>query len=47
MQVGVNHDECMQYFDDAGIYVFVDLDTFASTPEQRDPEWTPAQFGAL
>jgi len=43
----LDHDGCMQAFNDHGIYVFLDLDTFSSTVTQTDPQWTPAQYGAF
>jgi len=43
----LDHDACMQAFNDHGIYLFVDLDTFTSTVTQTAPEWTPAQYGAF
>lgn len=39
-----NHDGCMSTFHDAGIYVWLDLDTFNTTIVQEDPKWTPEQF---
>lgn len=32
-----DHRECMKAFDDAGIYLFVDLDDFPSQIEQVSP----------
>jgi len=43
----LNHDACMQAFNDHGIYVFVDLDTFTSTVTQEQPTWTGPQYGAF
>jgi len=37
----------MAAFESAGIYVFVDLDTFTSTVTQGVNMWTPAMFGAF
>jgi len=45
-----NHDNCMQAFSDAGIYIWVDLDTFDTQVEQNTPRWTQGQrdsFGAV
>lgn len=30
VDASANHDGCMKAFDDAGIYVLIDLDTFAT-----------------
>ena len=43
----VNHDGCMKAFSNAGIYVWLDLDTFNTTIEQTDPAWTQKQFFAF
>lgn len=43
----VNHDGCMSAFSNAGIYVWLDLDTFNTTIEQTAPIWTEAQFLAF
>lgn len=40
----VNHDECMQIFETAGIYLWVDLSTFNNAIPQVDPHWTQEQF---
>jgi hypothetical protein len=39
-----NHDDCMRTFADAGIYVWLDLDTVTTYILQEDPYWTPFQF---
>jgi len=39
-----NHDGCMQAFFNAGIYVFLDLDTFNTQIEQTNPTWNATQF---
>lgn len=42
-----NHDECMQAFDDAGIYIWLDLDTFSSYiegPGISTPRWNETQY---
>jgi hypothetical protein len=41
-----NHDGCMAAFDAAGIYTFIDLDTFNTTVVQTAPAWTQGQFEA-
>ncbi|KUJ07589.1 uncharacterized protein LY89DRAFT_601207 [Mollisia scopiformis] len=43
----VNHDGCMKAFSDAGIYVWLDLDTFNTTVVQTDQQWTLEQFAAF
>jgi 1,3-beta-glucanosyltransferase GAS1 len=37
----------MQAFSDAGIYVFLDLDTFNTQIQQTDPLWTYDQYTAF
>lgn len=39
-----NHDECMSAFEDAGIYLFLDLDTFSTYILPDDPHWNETQF---
>ncbi|KAJ5818580.1 hypothetical protein N7474_004171 [Penicillium riverlandense] len=39
-----DHQGCMSAFADAGIYLFVDLDTFDTQIEQTDPHWNQTQF---
>ena len=34
----------MQAFSDAGIYLFVDMDTFTTQIEETAPEWTMSQY---
>jgi len=40
----ISHDGCMNIFAKAGIYVWLDLDTFNTTIEQTAPKWTTDQF---
>ena len=42
-----NHDGCMQAFSDAGIYLFLDIDTFTTQIEETNPEWTYSQYQAF
>ncbi|EHA23218.1 hypothetical protein ASPNIDRAFT_207134, partial [Aspergillus niger ATCC 1015] len=42
-----NHDGCMKAFADAGIYLFVDLDTFDTAISQDDPHWDQSQFDSF
>ncbi|KAI9934297.1 hypothetical protein ASPWEDRAFT_108792 [Aspergillus wentii DTO 134E9] len=39
-----DHKGCMKAFADAGIYLFVDLDTFNTQIEQTEPHWNQTQF---
>ncbi|KAJ9643549.1 hypothetical protein H2201_007922 [Coniosporium apollinis] len=39
----VNHDSCMSTFEEAGIYLFLDLDTFDTQIEQNSPHWNESQ----
>ncbi|SMQ45165.1 unnamed protein product [Zymoseptoria tritici ST99CH_3D7] len=41
-----NHDECMSAFSDAGVYVFLDLDTFDTyiLPTAGQPQWNQTQY---
>ncbi|KAE8159456.1 Glucanosyltransferase-domain-containing protein [Aspergillus tamarii] len=39
-----NHDGCMEALAAAGIYLFVDLDTFDTSISQDKPQWTHSQF---
>ncbi|KAK3673332.1 hypothetical protein LTR78_006878 [Recurvomyces mirabilis] len=41
-----NHDTCMGALSDAGIYVFLDLDTFPTYILQENPEWNQTQYSA-
>ncbi|EPE36554.1 (Trans)glycosidase [Glarea lozoyensis ATCC 20868] len=40
----VSHDGCMKAFADAGIYIWLDLDTFNTSIKSTDPAWTEPQF---
>jgi hypothetical protein len=42
-----DHSACMHSFADAGIYLFVDMDTFDTQIEQNDPHWNQTQFSAF
>lgn len=42
-----DHSGCMKAFADAGIYLFVDLDTFHTQIEQVSPVSSPEKDGAL
>lgn len=42
-----NHTDCMSTFADAGIYLFVDLDTFTTQIEQDAPHWNETQLSAF
>jgi 1,3-beta-glucanosyltransferase GAS1 len=37
----------MEAFSDAGIYLFLDIDTFNTQIEETDPQWTYSQFTAF
>ncbi|TID13200.1 glycoside hydrolase family 72 protein [Venturia nashicola] len=41
------HDDCMSAFADAGIYLWLDLDTFSSQIEQPSPHWNQTQLSAF
>lgn len=41
------HKGCMAAFSDAGIYVWLDLDTFNTSVQQASPTWTEEQFLAF
>ena len=44
------HDSCMKTFADAGIYIWLDLDTFNSAidgPGMTQPQWNETQFEAF
>ncbi|TVY19355.1 1,3-beta-glucanosyltransferase gas2 [Lachnellula arida] len=43
----VNHDGCMKAFSEAGIYVWLDLDTFNTTIVETSLAWTQEQFFAF
>lgn len=34
VEPNLDHDDCMKTFEDAGIYIWLDLDTFTSQIEQ-------------
>ncbi|MCJ1359290.1 MAG: hypothetical protein MMC33_009291 [Icmadophila ericetorum] len=42
-----DHDGCMSAFSDAGIYAFIDLDTFTTQINQNDPMWNQTQLSAF
>ncbi|KAL6704998.1 hypothetical protein ACN47E_007401 [Coniothyrium glycines] len=42
-----NHNNCMKAFADAGIYIWLDLDTFDTQVEQNTPRWTQSQYDAF
>lgn len=42
-----DHTECMKTFADAGIYIWVDLDTFDTQVEQNTPRWETDQRDAF
>lgn len=42
-----NHDDCMKTFADAGIYLWLDLDTFDTQIEQDAPRWDESQVDAF
>ncbi|KAL2066808.1 hypothetical protein VTL71DRAFT_1232 [Oculimacula yallundae] len=42
-----NHDGCMSAFRDAGVYIWLDLDTFTTSIIQATPWWTKEQFSAF
>ncbi|KAJ5135227.1 uncharacterized protein N7515_004505 [Penicillium bovifimosum] len=42
-----DHKGCMSALADAGIYLFVDLDTFNTQIEQTGPHWNETQFHAF
>lgn len=39
-----DHDECMTAFSDAGIYLFLDLDTFSTYILPDKPQWNETQL---
>lgn len=41
-----NHDACMKAFADAGIYIWVDLDTFDTQITEFLPKWNETQRDA-
>ncbi|PNS20050.1 1,3-beta-glucanosyltransferase [Sphaceloma murrayae] len=42
-----DHTSCMATFADAGIYLFVDLDTFTTQIEPAAPHWNQTQYDAF
>ena len=42
-----DHSECMTAFANAGIYLFVDMDTFDTAIDQNDPYWNETQLQAF
>ncbi|KAF2119328.1 Glucanosyltransferase-domain-containing protein [Lophiotrema nucula] len=42
-----DHDDCMKTFADAGIYLWLDLDTFNTQIEQDAPHWNQSQLEAF
>ena len=42
-----DHDGCMKAFSDAGIYLFLDIDTFTTQIEPTNPQWTYRQYLAF
>ncbi|KAF2008114.1 glycoside hydrolase family 72 protein [Amniculicola lignicola CBS 123094] len=42
-----DHKDCMKTFEDAGIYIWVDLDTFNTQIEQASPHWNQSQVDAF
>lgn len=42
-----DHSACMTTFADAGIYLFVDLDTFTTQINPDTPSWTQTQYSAF
>lgn len=42
-----DHDACMKTFADAGIYLWLDLDTFHTQIEQDAPHWNQSQVNAF
>lgn len=43
VDASANHDDCMKTFADAGIYLWLDLDTFDTQIEQTLPKWNETQ----
>lgn len=42
-----DHDDCMAAFSQAGIYLFLDLDTFNTQIEETNPMWNLTQYTAF
>jgi len=40
----LDHDDCMKTFADAGIYIWLDLDTFDTQIGQDKPQWNQTQL---
>ncbi|KAF2873918.1 Glucanosyltransferase-domain-containing protein [Massariosphaeria phaeospora] len=50
VDASADHTDCMKTFADAGIYIWLDLDTFDTQIEQTSPHWNESQrdaFGAV
>lgn len=50
VDAAANHDSCMQTFADAGIYPWIDLDTFDTyiiSSQNGQPSWTQSQFDSF
>lgn len=41
-----DHSGCMSAFSDAGIYIFLDLDTFTTDIDADNPTWNETQYDA-
>ncbi|TKA81525.1 hypothetical protein B0A55_02981 [Friedmanniomyces simplex] len=41
-----NHDACMSAFSDAGIYAWIDVDTFSTYILAENPEWNETMYNA-
>ncbi|KAK0975337.1 hypothetical protein LTS01_013883 [Friedmanniomyces endolithicus] len=41
-----NHDACMSAFSDAGIYAWIDLDTFSTYILANNPEWNQTMYSS-
>ncbi|OAA79412.1 Glycolipid anchored surface protein GAS1 [Akanthomyces lecanii RCEF 1005] len=44
VDASANHDGCMKAFDDAGIYLLIDLDTFGTYVISTDLHWNQTQY---
>ncbi|KAJ5647987.1 CAZyme family GH72 [Penicillium lividum] len=44
VDASADHEGCMTAFADAGIYLFVDLDTFTTAIDQTSPHWNETQY---
>ncbi|QIW97800.1 hypothetical protein AMS68_003318 [Peltaster fructicola] len=50
VDASASHDDCMKTFADAGIYPWIDLDTFSTyilQPTSTTPTWTQSQYNAF